>query len=84
MFSAIFTYIIYVTDEDPHLKKAFLIGFWINTMCVAFLIPVLIIDYFAEKELKELEYDGLDKTKTKTKTFHPNLKNLDSMKDVLD
>jgi len=54
MVSAIVTPILYGSEEDPHLGKAFMMGFWLNILCIAFLIPVLVIDYLAEKEMKEL------------------------------
>jgi MFS family permease len=51
MASAIFTPMLYGTEEDPHLGKALMAGFWINLICIVFLIPVLIIDYLADKEM---------------------------------
>jgi len=63
MLSAVFTPILYGTDEDPHLGKALMAGFWMNLFCIVFLIPVLIIDYLADKEMKALQEDQLDSIK---------------------
>ena len=58
MVSAVVTPMVYGDeDKDPHLGKAFMIGFWLNILCIGFLIPVLVIDYLADKEMKELQED---------------------------
>ena len=53
--SAAMTPILYGSEEDPHLGRALLMGFWINLGCIIFLIPVLVIDKMADDELKDLE-----------------------------
>tara|TARA_B110000285_G_C14727121_1_gene424767 strand:+ start:108 stop:587 length:480 start_codon:yes stop_codon:yes gene_type:complete len=60
MMSAIFTPILYGSEKEPHLGNALLPGFWLNLLCIAFLIPVLVIDYLADKEIKELQEDQLE------------------------
>jgi len=57
------TPMLYGTEEDPHLGRAFFAAFWFNLISIIFLIPVLVIDKMADNELKEIEEENLHEIK---------------------
>lgn len=42
---------IYGSPEDPHLGSALFMGFYINLVCMGFLIALSVLDKKAEDEL---------------------------------